>query len=78
MQPDHNFLTMTIPLAVTMMETTTVSLPEAATSIENMARMEVEEIAEMISVTVGIRWKRAVKVNIKAGREGKTPLPMSQ
>ena len=67
MQPDHNFLTMTIPLAVTMMETTMVSLPEVAMRIKNMTRMEVEEIAEMIWVTVGIYWKRVA--NIKAGQK---------
>src|SRR5882762_9496559 len=69
-QPDHNFLTMTILLAVTatMMMEITVSFPEEATRrIENMARVEVEQVAEMISVTVGMRWKRAA--NTKTGRE---------
>jgi hypothetical protein len=43
---------------------------EAMRVIENIAGVEVEEVAEMISVTV--RWKRWV------GRERKIPLLTSQ
>jgi hypothetical protein len=45
---------------------------EAMRVIENIAGVEVEEVAEMILVTVGMRWKRWV------GRERKIPLLTSQ
>jgi hypothetical protein len=64
---------MTILLAVTatrMMEAMMDVPDEAMRVIENIAGVEVEEVAEMISVTV--RWKRWV------GRERKIPLLTSQ
>jgi len=66
---------MTILLVVTtttIMETMMEVLDKAMRVIENITRIEVEEVAGMISVTVGMRWKRGV------GRERKIPLLTSQ
>jgi len=54
---------MTILLVVTtttIMETMMEVLDKAMRVIENITRIEVEEVAGMISVTVGMRWKRGV------------------
>ena len=60
-------------MAATRMMEAMMDVPdEAMRVIENIAGAEVEEVAEMISVTVGMRWKRWV------GQERKIPLLTSQ
>ena len=60
-------------MAATRMMEAMMDVPdEAMRVIENIAGVEVEEVAEMISVTVGMRWKRWV------GQERKIPLLTSQ